>query len=125
MPGLVFVSGRWKPCSGKSGTDLGKNAVEIQWHRDLKECFEATAKILDGEPIASLQDYRIIEWDANGIIAEDDSAICIAARLLVNFQEQTVLAIDTPKKDAKGMPLGNGKNLCQLVKGTETYNLVQ
>jgi hypothetical protein len=45
-------------------------------------------------------------------------------RLLINFQEQGVLAVDTPKKGAKGMPLGNGKNACQLVDHTQSYKLV-
>ena len=126
MPGFVAASGKWKPPSGKSSDDLpARHAVEIKCYLEIKECFEAIAQIVAGEPQVSLQSYRIIEWDKNGLIAEDGSPICLTARLLINFQEQSVLAIDTPKKDAKGMPLGGGKNACQLENRTRTYTLTK
>jgi hypothetical protein len=77
-----------------------------------------------GEPQVSLVDYSVIEWDKNGVIAEDKSSICMTNRLLINFQEEGVMAVDTPKKGAKGMPLPNGKNACQWVDHTQSYKLV-
>ena len=61
----------------------------------------------------------------NGIIAQDDSPICLTARLLIDFQEPSVTAIDAPKLEAKGMPLGKGKNACQLVEHTRAYHLTK
>ena len=120
--GWVSASGKWKESSGKANPP--KEAVEIHCRLDAKECLEATAQVNYGEPNLSLQYYRVIEWNKNGIVAEDDSSICMTNRLLVSFQERSVIAIDTPKKGARGMPLGEGKNTCQLVNQTQTYKLV-
>lgn len=123
--GYVSASGKWKSTSGIAGDEVAfKHAVEIQCRVDIRECYEATAQIAVGEPQVNLQNYSVIEWDKNGIIAEDSSSICMTNRLLINFQEQGVMAVDTPKKGAKGMPLGNGKNACQWVDHTQTYKLV-
>lgn len=123
--GFVSASGKWKSTSGVAGDEVAfKHAVKIECRLDIRECYEATAQIVVGEPQVILQNYSVIEWDKNGIIAEDSSPICISNRLLINFQEQGVMAVDTPKKGAKGMPLGDGKNACQWVNHTQTYKLV-
>jgi len=123
--GFVSASGKWKSTSGIAGDEVAfKHAVEIQCRLDIRECLEATAQIVAGEPQVILQNYSVIEWDKNGIIAEDSSSICMINRLLINFQEQGVMAVDTPKKGAKGMPLGDGKNACQLLNNTRSYKLV-
>jgi len=123
--GSVLASGKWKSTSGMAGDELpSKHAVEIQCRLDIRLCYQATAQIVDGEAQVSLVDYSVIEWDKNGIIAEDNSSICMTNRLLINFQEQGVMAVDTPKKGAKGMRPGNGKNACELVDHTQSYKLV-
>ena len=123
--GFVSASGKWKSTSGVPGDEIGfKHVVEIRCRLDIRECYEATAQIVAGEPQLILQDYSIIQWDKNGIIAEDNSKICMTNRLLINFQEQSVMAVDSPKKGAKGMPLGDGKDLCQIAGHTQTYKLV-
>ena len=123
--GYVSASGKWKSSSGLAGDEHAyKHAVTIQCRLDIRECYEATAQIVAGKLQVILLNYSVIKWDKNGIIAEDSSAICMINRLLINFQEQGVLAVDTPKKDAKGMPLPNGKNACQLVDHTRSYQLV-
>ena len=123
--GFVVASGKWKSTSGIPGDEMPeKHAVEIQCRLDIRECYEATARIVAGQPQVVLLNYSVIEWDKNGIIAEDSSSICMTNRLLISFQEQGVMAVDTPKKGAKGMPLGDGKNACQLVNHTQTYKLV-
>jgi hypothetical protein len=120
----VSASGKWKSASRDPSNDLGKHAVEIQCRLEIRQCLEAQATILGGEPQVSLENYRIIEWDKNGIIAQNDAPICTTNRLLINFQDQSVTAVDMPKKGAKGLPLGDGKNACQLAGKTRTYNLV-
>jgi hypothetical protein len=123
---FVIASGRWKPASGDSTPDLtSRHTVEIQCRLDIRQCFQAMAEIVDGEPQVSLQSYRVVQWDKNGIIAEDDSPVCTTNRLLVNFQEQSVTSIDMPKKDAKGTPAGGAKDACQLANRTWTYNLAK
>jgi hypothetical protein len=123
--GFVSASGKWKSTSGIAGDELAfKHAVEIQCRLVIRECYEATAQIVAGQPQVVLLNYSVIEWDKNGIIAEDSSSICMTNRLLISFQEQGVMAVDTPKKGAKGMPLGDGKDACQWVNHTQTYKLV-
>jgi hypothetical protein len=123
--GFVSASGKWKSTSGIAGDELAfKHAVEIQCRLVSRECYEATAQIVAGQPQVVLLNYSVIEWDKNGIIAEDSSSICMTNRLLISFQEQGVMAVDTPKKGAKGMPLGDGKDACQWVNHTQTYKLV-
>jgi hypothetical protein len=124
--GYVVASGDWKDSSGKPVDDTASSghSIEIQCRQEIKECFEAKAMLVAGKPVASISNYRIIEWDKNSIVAEDDSAICVVGRLLITFQDRSVTAIDTPKKGAKGMPLGSGKNACELVNRTQTYTLV-
>jgi hypothetical protein len=122
---FVSASGKWKSTSGVAGDEIGfDHAIEIQCRLDIRECYEATAQIVAGKPQVFLQNYAVIEWDKNGIIAEDSSSICMINRLLINFQERSVTALDSPKKGAKGMPLGDGKDACQLVNHTQSYKLV-
>jgi hypothetical protein len=121
--GYVNATGQWRPAD-KSTESLPKNRVEIQCIREIKMCLEANATVVGGEPDVVLQNYRIVEWNRNDILAEDDSAICMANRLLINFRNESVTATDTPKKGAKGMPLPDGKNFCDLVTGAQTYKLV-
>jgi hypothetical protein len=113
MPGFVTASGKWQASDKSTDAPPAKQAIEVQCRLDIKECLEATATIVYTEPQVSLRYYRIIEWNKDGIFAEDDSPICMTARLLINFQERSVRAIDMPKKGAKGLPLGDGKNACQ------------
>lgn len=123
--GYVSASGKWKSSSGRAADEPAfKHVVEIQCRLDINECYEATAQIVAEEPQVILQSYSVIKWDTDGIIAENSSPICTINRLLINFEEGGVLAVDSPKNDAKGMPLGSGKDTCQLVAQTRSYKLV-
>ena len=124
-PRFMSASGKWKSVSGIAADEMVyKHDVEIQCRFDIKECYVATAQIVSDTPHVILENYSVIQWGEDGIIAEDSSPICMVNRLLVNFQEQGVMAVDTPKKGAKGMPLGDGEDACQLVNHTRTYKLV-
>ena len=124
MPGYIQASGKWRNASGKD--DLGKHSVQIECRLEIKECSEAFAKQLgeDG-PAVSVEHYRVIQWNRNDLIAEDDEPICVTNRLLINFKEQSVTAMDAPKKGAKGLPLDNGGNACDWYNRTQTYRLVR
>ena len=93
-PGHVLAMGKWRTSSAKD--DLAKHNVVIHCILEIKMCFETKAEIVDGVPQASLQEGWVMEWNKDGIVAEDNSPICTTARLLINFEEQSVTAIDTP-----------------------------
>jgi hypothetical protein len=113
----VFAKGKWKPSSGQNQSTRNM-AVEIQCDKQTNTCTEAQAKIVAGEPDVEMFTYDVVRWDKDGIIAEN-SAICMTNQLNINFQSQSVIVIDAPKKDAKGF-----KDACKLVQDTETYRLV-
>lgn len=123
--GYVSAAGDWKTRAGKPVNDAtaSGHSTAIQCRQEFGECVEATVAIVGGKPAVFLQNYRIVEWDKDSLIAEDDSAICVTTRLLISFQDRNVTAIDTPKKGVKGMPLGNGKSACDLTSHTQTYVL--
>jgi hypothetical protein len=123
-PGFLNAVGKWRPADKSTAELAAKHQVEIQCRLNIKVCVEAYANIANGEPEVSLQVYRIIEWNKDSIIAEDDSPVCTTNRLLISFQEQSIRAIDMPKKSARGLPIGDGKNACQLANQTQTYKLV-
>ena len=86
-PGYVSAQGKWYNTSGKREDQLVyKHAVEIQCRVEIKECAEVMAQIIGSEPQVNVQHYRIVEWNKNDIIAEDDSPICLTNRLFINFQ---------------------------------------
>lgn len=124
-PGLVSASGRWKSTSGIAGDEPAhEHAVLIQCRLDIRECYEATALIVAGKPLVDLVNYPVTKWDKNEITAEDNSPICVTRHILINFQEQSVISLEPQKEGAKGMPLGDGRNACQLLNHTQSYKLV-
>jgi hypothetical protein len=123
--GFVLASGSWKLTVGQPGDDIGEHAVEIQCSLEIRLCHEAMARVSKGKPVAGLSSYKVLQWNKNGIIGEDDSAICTINRLLVSFEERSVTALATPKKGAKGLPLESGKDACQLVNRTRSFVLVK
>jgi hypothetical protein len=124
-PGQHYVGGwgQWKATSSKKADALGVNTADIQCFQSLSVCFEASATLSGKIPYASLSSYQIVKWDENGLIAEDDSPICVVNRLLVNFQDKSIISTASPKKNAQGIPLSHG-NACQYSDHVVTYNLV-
>ena len=118
--GAVIARGKWNATTGKKGDEPAfRHAVEIDCFRSDKTCMEATASVIGTDPDILVEYYDVLKWDENGIVAEKTSAICMTNQLNINFQEQSVLAIDAPKSGAKGF-----KDVCKSANHTQTYKLV-
>jgi hypothetical protein len=65
--------------------------------KSSRECLECTANVVEGEPDVELEHYEIVRWDANGILAQNDSPDCMTNQLVFNFKGRSVMAIDAPK----------------------------
>jgi hypothetical protein len=97
--GLATAKGKWKATTGRPGDEVAfKHAVAIECSKSSRECLECTANVVEGEPDVQLEHYEIVRWDANGILAQNDSPDCMTNQLVINFKEQSVMAIDAPKK---------------------------
>ena len=80
---------------------------------------QATASIVGTEPDLDIQYYEVVRWDENGLVAQSDSPICMTNQLIINFQGKSVMAIDAPKRGAKGL-----MDTCKWVDHTQTYKLI-
>ena len=119
-PHAVFANGKWKSTTGRKGDEMPfKHTVEIDCFQSEKSCMEATASVVGTEPDLNVQYYEVIRWDENGLVAQSEDAICVTNQLVINFQEKSVLAIDAPKRGAKGF-----QDSCKLVDHTQTYKLI-
>jgi hypothetical protein len=119
-PHAVIARGRWKSTTGKQGDEVAfKQAVEIDCFQVEKTCMEATASVIGAEPDLLVEYYEVVRWDENGILAENTDATCMTNQLIINFQEQGVLAIDAPKRGAEGF-----KGACKILDHTQPYKLV-
>lgn len=101
---LVIARGHWKPTAdwpGESATR--KPLAEIHCYRAERRCMEATATSRDGEPGLSVQYYKVVLWDDNGVVAELNDFTCTTNRLIINFRETNVMALDVPKNHGKGL----------------------
>jgi len=116
----VVARGKWKATTGKPGDELAFNhVVEIDCFKSQGLCMEATASIVGTEPEILVEYYRVIRWDENGLVAQNDDAICMTNQLIINFQEKSVLAVDAPKRGAQGF-----KGSCKTLGHTQTYKLI-
>ena len=117
----VSAVGRWKSTTGNAGDEVAfKHIVRIDCFEG-HTCVEATASILHGEPNIGIQHYEIVKRDESGLVAENSAPECVTTRLIINFQDRSVLAIDEPKTGAKSF-----HDICQdkAINRTKTYQLV-
>ncbi|SRR5258706_10107760 len=113
------VNGRWKTNTDKPGDQLPlRHMVQIDCFRQ-NWCMEATASVMGTEPVISVDYYKIVRWDSDGIVAQDGAPICVTSQLIINFQDKSVLAINSPKVGAKGF-----KGACKFASQTMTYSLI-
>lgn len=118
----LSARGKWKATTGKPGDEPAfKHVVSIECWKDRGQCLECTANVVGGEPDLELEYYEILRWDANGILAQNDSPDCMTNQLVVNFREESVMAIDSPKTTAKGL-----RDICKssALAHTQTYKLI-
>ena len=115
----VSANGKWQPNSSKAGDQLPfKQNLQIDCHRGLF-CVEATAQVVAGEPQILVQYYKILRWDQNGIIAQDESPLCSTNQLNINFSAKSVVAIDSPKSQQNAPP-----HCKEITLETRTFNLI-
>ncbi len=119
-PETVVTSGKWIATSGSGDAPAFKHVVEIHCFRERSICMEATANVVGGNPDLHIQYYKVLRWDENGVVAESSEPICSTNQLIFNFREKSVLAIDAPKKEAKGL-----KGACKVSAHTRTFRLVR
>jgi hypothetical protein len=92
-------------------------AVKIECAKQPElSCLEATASRVGNEPEIEVAHYDVIHRDDSGLIAQDDSPECATHKLVVNFQEQSVLAIDSSKQGPKSC-ISFPTQIFKLVKG--------
>lgn len=65
--------------------------------------------------------YTILRWDADGIVAQNDEAICITDRLVITFAEKSAVLVKSPKKLPPQTPQLS-KQWCEGMK-SETIRL--
>ena len=95
----LHAAGKWIAENGEKMAF--KQAVQIECSKSELSCIVATATIIGGEPQVDIEHYEAISWDDNGLIAQDDTTDCASHKLIVNFNEKSVLAIDSPKAGSK------------------------
>jgi hypothetical protein len=118
----LSARGKWKATTGKPGDDPAfKHVVSIECWKERGQCLECTANVIEGEPDLELEYYEILRWDASGILAQNDSPDCMINQIIMNFREQSVTAIDSPKATAKGQ-----RHICKssALSHTHAYKLI-
>lgn len=61
---------------------------------------------------------KVVEWNANQIIATDDSNICVTSQTIFDFKRKTISGLDVRKPEARGP-----SNACALVPDKQAYYL--
>jgi hypothetical protein len=124
--GWISVSGVWRPDNPTKKNELIESVTELSCFRHGgKEfvgsdafCLQAMAMSPDGLLDVSTNWLKVIEWNANQIIATDDSSICLTSQTIFDLKWKTVIALDVRKPEAQG--LGGA---CNLVPDRQTYYL--
>jgi hypothetical protein len=94
--GIVTVRGAWTiPDARTPGERIADpiNAVHIWCQKSIHDCFEAFARVQDGEYLsAELTPYEITGWSKQEITAET-SGLCATSTLTINLLTQEVYRI--------------------------------
>lgn len=121
------VNGKWTPHSPIwDGADNHAVAIECFKHEIDTTCVEATAALYSyGDPLEiDVWYYQIVTWDQNGIIATSERGVCYTQKLMINFQDQTVIMMNAPRtqltvteaKTCKAMKDDHAKSYTLTVK---------
>lgn len=122
--GWVSVSGVWRPDNPTKENELVEAVTELSCYRHGgKElvgteafCLQAMALSPNGLLDVSTDWLKVIQWDANQIIASDDSSICVTAQTIFDLKRKTVIALDIRKPEAQGL-----QGACNLLPDRQTY----
>lgn len=102
-PGPAFTAtADYVRASGKWLADRDEDAMKYE-HVEEINCFkkanyvEAYAWISDGKLDVGLRYYEIKRWDRFGLEAQNTTSPCITSRIVINFGDKSVKALDAPK----------------------------
>ncbi len=99
----TFIArGKWNPTETKAGVARARlPLVEIHCFKNQSFCMQATASVHDNEPGLAVQYYQVVRWDKGGIVAENEDFSCTTNQIKINFKDNSVLAVDSPRKTGK------------------------
>lgn len=122
--GIVDTEGFWQSTDSSKDRQLFDQIVaKIECTRGERVCKETDAEVFGGMLQPNSHEYSISTWTRDGIMADDtDEGSCaIGHRLAINFQSNSVIVTDYPKKSG-GNALG-GAVPCTALQNAYTYAL--
>jgi hypothetical protein len=88
-----FSTGKWSDDPKDSGT----TSVEIHCYKAFALCEVAHSYMLGGQAWVALDEYDILRWDNDEMLAVDSSAICVVNNLRADFRAKKVSTSFTSK----------------------------
>ena len=124
--GGTCANGVWRPDNPTKKNELVEAVTELSCCRhDGKDlvgteafCLQAMALSPNGLLDVSTDWLKVVQWDANQIIAIDDSSICVTSQTIFDLKRKTVIALDIRKPEAQGL-----QGACNLLPDRQTYYL--
>jgi hypothetical protein len=127
--GWVSVTGVWRPDNPTKKNELMEAVTELSctelscFRHGGKGlvgteafCLQATAMSPSGLLDVSTAWLKVVDWNADQLIATDDSSICLTARTIFDLKRKTVMALDVRKPEAQGVA-----GACNLLPDRQTY----
>lgn len=104
----ALAVGKWSD----AGKDVGIISAEIQCYKRFGYCADAEASSSDGQATVGLDNYDILRWDTNELIAVDSSPMCLVNTIRFDFRRKLVTYSPTMKGEA-------ANPLCKGIKDTK------
>jgi hypothetical protein len=93
------ATGKWASTSSNPKDQIAHpQEVQIDCFRANRQCIEATAEYYMGNPHISISYLTIVQWDKDGIIAVSSAGVCLTNKLIFNFADKSITALDVPKQ---------------------------
>jgi hypothetical protein len=93
----VFAEGSWTD----AGPDVGINSTDIHCYKRFGFCEVATASSFSRLASVSLSTFDILRWEANEMIAVDNSPTCVVNTLRFDFAAKKVSLSSTSKGETQ------------------------
>jgi len=90
-----FAEGKWSDAS----SDVGLNSTDIHCYKRFGFCEVAEAMSLSKTAVLRVEDFDILRWNDDEIIAVDTSPVCITTTLRVDFSAKKVSLSSTSKHE--------------------------
>ena len=114
--------------SGKWLADHSEDAMKYDHVEEINcfkkaNCIEAYAWVSNGKLDLGLRYYEITRWDRFGLEAQNTTPPCITSRIVVNFGDKSVKALDAPKP-ASMIPAASACSKEVELDHTKSFTLV-